>query len=152
MTYRQAFFVLCSLPLFVGMGCGSNGVEKPATFPVSGVVIYQGKPVEGATVAFSTEKAPRISSGVTDSEGKFALSMFKAGDGAVAGTHQVTIIKLDPQLQQQPDEDANAYTTRVLGKDPGKSLLPAIYANLSKTPLSAEVSASETNHFQFELK
>src|SRR5688500_1432938 len=76
--------------------CSSTGCaqsDRPATFPVRGKVTYQGRPVTGASVAFLAPGAPRLAVGTTDGAGNYRLTTFESGDGAIAGTHVVTVRK-----------------------------------------------------------
>jgi len=67
-------------------GCGTKYV------PVEGVVKLDGKPVEGATVVFTSEDGSRTFSGFTDANGAFSLT---GGEkpGAVPGNYKVTVVK-----------------------------------------------------------
>ncbi|MCH8830716.1 MAG: carboxypeptidase regulatory-like domain-containing protein, partial [Planctomycetes bacterium] len=64
---------LLAFGLILVSGCSSDE-DRPDTIPVSGTVMYKGKPVEGATVTFRNPEASRPASGVTDSKGKFQLT------------------------------------------------------------------------------
>jgi hypothetical protein len=75
-------------------GCGPT---LPATFPVAGKVVdAQGAPIERASVAFFTSQAGKSvrAEGIVGAGGRFTLSTFRPGDGAVAGRHQVVIVPL----------------------------------------------------------
>lgn len=78
-------------------GCrGSNEYE---TTPVSGIVSCQGKPVANATVNFTplpeagrpAGQRGRVALGLTDNDGRFTLTTYKDGDGAIVGRHTVTV-------------------------------------------------------------
>lgn len=77
-------------------GCG-KGLSVPSTVPVSGVVTYKGKPLQGIRVTLHspTEAAqPQfIPSGQTGPDGKFSLSTGAPGNGAPPGTYVVTFEK-----------------------------------------------------------
>lgn len=148
MMIRRISGVFC---LLAALGCGAAAPERPGTVPVTGTVMYRGKPVDGAVVSLLAEKVPQAATGTTDSTGRFQLSTFGDKDGAVPGSHRATVVKLIPELQQQPGEDANAYTSRVLGKDPGKSSLPAKYASVRTTTLTAQIKADGSNDIQLDL-
>ncbi|MBA4029642.1 MAG: hypothetical protein C0478_01815 [Planctomyces sp.] len=119
---------------------------------MKGVLKYKNQLVEGATVSFLAPGTPRSASGITNPQGEFILSTFNPDDGAIVGEHVVTVIKIDPDLKQKPDEPADAYTTRMLGKDPSKSLLPQKYALPQKTPLRRSVKAEGANDILIELE
>jgi hypothetical protein len=68
---------------------------RPPLYPVGGMVMFDGKPVVGASVAFIKRESPEreyTALGVTDKNGRFWLRTFSTyGDGAVAGTHQIKV-------------------------------------------------------------
>lgn len=118
--------------------------RRPRTYPVEGVVLYQGKPVDGATVVFNSAAENRAAFGVTDSAGRFSLTTFDSGDGAVAGPQQVRVSKvktekanLNPELSFEPPKETH--------------LLPAKYADFKTSGLTADVKAEGENRFQFNL-
>jgi hypothetical protein len=77
-------------------GCG-KGLSVPSTAPVSGVVKYKGKPLQGIRVTLhsqtETAKPAFIPSGQTGPDGKFSLSTGAPGNGAPPGTYVVTFEK-----------------------------------------------------------
>src|SRR5262245_55739232 len=84
-----------AVPLLIGAGCllllGCAGSDRPAIAPVRGRITFRGEPVGGATVTFLCTGAPRPAFGTTDAAGDFQLTTFEPNDGAVIGTHVVTI-------------------------------------------------------------
>jgi hypothetical protein len=78
-------------------GCGSNGPEMAK---VRGIVTLDGKPVEDAAVGFAPQNGDRPATGTTDASGQFTLTTFTPGDGAVVGTHTVTVSKIRSSGQQ----------------------------------------------------
>jgi hypothetical protein len=152
--------------LVVISGCGGGTAEdRPAVAPVSGTVMYNGSPVVGATVSFWAEGAPRAASGVTDSAGKFQLSMFEANDGAIPGENKITVTKVvgatapavDPTAAMddptslanavRPEESLNADDDA----DGPTQAIPAIYASETTTPLKETVKADGDNTFVLQL-
>jgi hypothetical protein len=135
-TYRLAvLLVVAALP---SIGCG--GSDRPTTIETSGIVTYKGAPVEGAQVMF-TSPAARPATAMTDAEGRFELTTFATGDGAVEGKHRVTITK----------------TERVSGADPNnpyadtRHMLPTKYSNPAKSPLSATIVDGGETDLKFAL-
>jgi hypothetical protein len=73
---------------------------RPPLYPAGGMVVFEGKPVVGATVAFVKRESPEreyTALGITDKDGRFWLRTFSTyGDGAVAGPHQIKVERLVP--------------------------------------------------------
>lgn len=61
------------------------------TVPVKGKVIYRGKPLTQGQIVFRPTDAGREATGQIKPDGTFALTTHKDGDGAVVGTHKVTV-------------------------------------------------------------
>jgi len=125
--------------LFVALlaGCGKG---KPETTPVTGEVVYQGAPVEGAEVAFAPDGGA-LARGRTDASGKFTLRTFADGDGALPGNHRVTVVK----NVGSPATVENPYPMT-------KNALPPRYAQPDQSGLTFEVTSGGENHFVVELK
>jgi hypothetical protein len=93
---RRKFALLFLLAAVVLAGCG-KGISVPSTVPVSGLVKYKGKPVQGIRVTLHSQSEPAkaafIPSGQTGPDGKFKLSTGAPGNGAPPGTYVVTFEK-----------------------------------------------------------
>ncbi|HUG19828.1 MAG TPA: carboxypeptidase-like regulatory domain-containing protein [Planctomycetaceae bacterium] len=160
---RNRFFHSCSLLCLVFAGCSGGAADRPDLYPVSGTVMYNGDPVEGATVSFISEKAPRAASGITNSEGKFQLSTFDVNDGAVAGTHTITVRKMEAgatpamtkeeeaKMLNDPTAMANQMTQGGNTDSGPKSLLPEKYQSSDTSGLTEEVKADGENVFVLQL-
>lgn len=89
-------------------GCGGGELD---TIPVTGKLTCQGKPVAGILIQLSPMTDSNVevkpASGVTDAEGRFELSTYGEGDGAVAATHRVGLSPQNPDanLTCAPPED-----------------------------------------------
>lgn len=88
------FPILAVSALFCGCGGSSSSVDL---VPVSGVVMLDGQPLEGATVRFEPISAEegRSSSGTTNAQGQYELQYTRDKMGAVPGQHAVRFSKLD---------------------------------------------------------
>ena len=130
---------ICAIALasLVCLGCG--GSKHPPTYPVTGTVTYKSQPVAGAQVMFISTAGP-AAEGTTGADGKFSLTTFKPGDGAIGGEHKITIVKMETAASTDPN---NPYGT-------AKSVLPPRYGNPAQTPLKENVGTSK-NEFKFEL-
>ncbi len=147
----SAIAVACG-SLLVLSGCG--GGEK--LIAVSGNVTLDGKPVEGATVAFVSEDGKLTFSGSSDASGNFSL---QTGEkiGAAAGNYKVLVTKSqykptaeapDPNaMQKTAEKDKGAPKMPTPGMPmPGKGgapspklELPGIYGSALTSPLTAKV-------------
>lgn len=101
-----------------GLSCGSSG---PTLFPVSGSVMFEGQPAEGATVilepvdgGLETSKP----SGTVAADGSFTVSTYPHGNGAPAGEYTILISwyaddarQLENPKNKLPDKYADAATT-----------------------------------------
>lgn len=133
-------------------GCGGGGGPgRPDLTPVSGTVLYNGKPIAGATVTFWHEKAPRPASGITDAEGKYSLMMFEPGDGAMDGENTITVSKAGAKAAttMSPAEMAKdgalnmaKMSQQSLTEAPVKPEIPEKYASKSTSTLKENVSTS----------
>ena len=145
-------------------GCGGS-TAFPKTYPVTGTVKVNGKPIEGAIVTFQLEAAKENAIGTTDAKGEFILSMFRPSDGAIPGQYNVAISKPDaaavvadtpPPGQIASGELPADYAPPIEGARPAggakKSEIPAKYSNSQTSALRATVSDSAANHFDFDLK
>jgi hypothetical protein len=97
---RTGWRVAAVAVLLAALGCGGSGKR----FPVEGVVLMGGKPVDGATVTFVPEGEGQPANGFTDSNGVFKLSTNNI-TGAFAGNYKVTISKIkaiDPPKTTAP--------------------------------------------------
>jgi hypothetical protein len=90
-----SFILLPAVAISVALaGCGDGRI---ATYPVTGTVLVDGRPAEGAVVicvptSTSEPEADRLRPfGVADAQGRFTLKTFEPGDGAPAGEYKVLI-------------------------------------------------------------
>src|SRR5436189_4588890 len=115
-------------------GCSNS--SRPPTYPVTGTVTMQGKPVAGAVITFvPTSNEGEAASAITDSEGKYALTTWRAGDGARPGEYRVKVSKqeqtaVDPSKMVRNlsiEEEQKIYVESKKPRPPAKSLIPSKY-------------------------
>ncbi len=123
--------------------CGCGGGRGFVT--VSGTVRYNGKPLPGAYVSFSSEDPGiRASTGTADSSGRYQLTTFQANDGARPGKYRVTVrYEAEPEGPRLAADDINYKR--------GKLVTPPKYSDPEKSGLTAEVIAEKDNTFDFDL-
>ncbi|MFO0863660.1 MAG: carboxypeptidase-like regulatory domain-containing protein [Gemmataceae bacterium] len=133
------------------VGCGSNPkAGQQPTHPVTGKVLLNGTPLEGATVTFHPTGKSVGASGTTNATGEFRLTTYEQNDGAVAGTFKVTVKKMESEGKAKEIApgvlDPNGAVTAA------KSLVPAKYTTPEQTDLTANVTDAGPNQFTLELK
>ena len=141
-----------SLSVLVFAGCSKS--DRPEMVPVSGTVLYLGEPLEGASVRF-TGKVGRPAIGHTDANGRFTLTSFDEGDGAVLGEHAVTVTKYAKPSFEPPKKADGGYQFKseaeMIAFYNRPSLLPARYGNSGQSGLRFTVTAEGANDFTIEL-
>jgi hypothetical protein len=138
------------LVLVLISGCGTS---NPDTVSATGTVTYKGAPVEGATVVFGAASGqPSGAQGKTDASGKFSLTTFKEGDGAIPGKYSVVITKkTEVGGMTQEEEHAAVSAGKAAAEPKAENQLPAKYAAAERSGLTAEVTEGGANDFKFEL-
>jgi hypothetical protein len=127
---------------------GCDSADPITTHPVSGQVMYDGKPAAGVQVFLYPTSAPIVPQipanphGVTGPDGTFKITTFKDGDGAAEGGYQV-ILLWPPETKEgeEPgDEDRLlGWYTAVHSKftvhiKPGENRIPTYNLPYKKTP------------------
>lgn len=150
--------------LVVTAGCESSS-GFPKTYPVTGTVKVNGKPIDGAVVTFQIESGKENAIGTTNASGEFKLSMFRPSDGAIPGQYRVAISKptaatlssgATPEGQIASGDLPADYEPPAESMAPAasnaKSEIPAKYSNDQTSGLRATVTESDENHFDFDLQ
>ena len=132
-------------------GCARPEPERLPVARVTGVVTYQGQPVPGADVVFvpdvQEENGGRCY-GTTDDTGHYQLTTYQPHDGALVGSHRVTVV-----ARQRAADGAVSKATAKDGTFAAvvSDAIPARYADLAQSELTAEVNEGE-NIINLELK
>jgi hypothetical protein len=125
--------------VFLAAGCAKKGGMETA--PVSGKVTYRGKAVPTGTVMFVPTEGPAATGNIA-SDGTYKLETYTAGDGAVIGTHKVTITALQDMAGALPEQRSPT----------PPPLVPAKYLSGETSGLVAEVKPKTNNEVNFDLK
>lgn len=134
--------VVPSLALLAAGCSGSAGTAPTAV--AAGSVMLGGQPIADVNVTF-TPNAGRSATGRTDAAGRFTLSTFAEGDGAVPGSHRVTLSLPAADVPMPGTPEAAAYR-------PPKPPFPARYGSLESTDLVVEIPAGGDTAIALELK
>ncbi|UUO04569.1 carboxypeptidase-like regulatory domain-containing protein [Blastopirellula sp. J2-11] len=140
-----SFFLIGVLSL---LGCGkSEPLPGPQPYPVTGTVMYAGKPAASFRVVFHpVEKfeGPQFApSAMTDEQGNFALHSYskEEPDGAPAGEYVVTF-QCPMYVSTGDDDELPLERDRLRGK----------FNNPQKSKWKAQVVEGENDLETFELK
>jgi hypothetical protein len=136
--------LLLGLAVVFALGCGSSKFV-----PVSGKVTLNGQPLANATVAFqptgdeqTIETGPG-SSGKTNENGEYTLTVATGKKGAVVGKHRVLIstVETNREDDQRPQRGDRSLVNRV----------PSRYGMGGKDELFFVVPSEGTNKANFTL-
>lgn len=143
---QRSWLIIAVAVLLTGCGADGSNADRPATVPASGIVTYQGQPVDNAIVVFQprTSGSGVAASALTNSAGEFDLKAFPTEEGAVPGPYTVAIMKIS-QEESSPEESSGS----LVGKQ--KSLIPAKYGIAAQSGLVAEIPEDGTEGLYFEL-
>lgn len=125
----------------VVLGCGRSG---PETYPVTGTVSYQGKPLPLGIVMFVPKQGPSSKPAAIDEQGHYRLD-------ATAGEHRVAVVAMPPRTGGRPDptiEGGYDYT----GVPEAKSLIPKKYNHPGTSEIQVVVKAQAMNTIDIVLK
>ena len=143
--------------LFTVVGCG--GTKGPAVAVVSGTVMLDGEPLDGASVVFHPTSSSGLGgSGKTSSDGTFGLTTYRAtpGAGVVPGEYVVMIRKEEWPHFEEPEDDDPDYERKMeqVERDMERAkptyVTPQAYGDEETSGLTATVSTGE-NKIVFEL-
>jgi hypothetical protein len=136
-------------------GCSNS--SRPPTYRVTGTVTLQGKPVAGAAITFVPTGEGEAASAITDSDGRYALTTWEAGDGARPGEYRVKVSKqeqkaVDPAKMVQNlsiEEEQKIYVESKKPPPPSKRLIPSKYEDDQTSGLMHTVEKKPTT---FDIK
>ena len=97
-------------------GCGDG---RPARVPISGQVTIDGQPLKFGSILFRPASG-RAPSGTLDANGRYVLSTYEKGDGAMVGEYTVAITG-----NEQLGEVAQRWHAPEKYSDPARSELKA---------------------------
>ncbi|AMV40305.1 carboxypeptidase regulatory-like domain-containing protein [Planctomyces sp. SH-PL62] len=127
-------------------GCGG----EPGLVKVTGRVTYKGRPVSKGQVYFTPEKGGRAADSALDSDGNYRLGTFDLGDGAYAGSYQVSVVSRGEDKAPPTGKRAKAVMEEDM-QGTGEPLIPRRYFSPESSNLKAEVAADRSSNFDFEL-
>ncbi len=120
--------------LSLAVGCGPK-IDRPKLVPVQGTVSYKGQPLAEGTIVFHPAKGRSGSGKIKD--GKIIeVTSYEPNDGLPVGQYRVTI--------ESVTGAGDMYAER-------KSLVPALYGDVEKSGLTADIKDVKENVLSFNL-
>jgi hypothetical protein len=162
----QAFRLFTQPPRALAAGlliiAAALGCRDKETFPVSGTVRFEGKPLAGGgSIRFAPldENASREAGGDIAKDGTYLLRTYGESDGAIPGKYRVEIIQnpilqpaVYPEVQTPPGaEPAPVQPTTPEIRVPQAERIPAVYSGAA-SPLEAVVEKQANEGVDFDLK
>ena len=148
-TGAHQFSVALIALALLNAGCSSDNAL--GTVPVGGKVTYKSQPVSGATITFLGEGDARTATAITAADGTYHLTTLDS-PGAMPGSYAVLVEKIETPAELNrlvSMEEAAKNAAKPLPQP--KKLLPAKYADATKTPLKFEVKKGRSNTFDLPL-
>lgn len=135
--------------LLICCGCGGRQdkwvSDRPPVFPASGVVFYNGQPLEKCLVTFQPETGPSAAFAITDAEGTFHLQTYQPGDGASAGHYRVAFSKTRLEYPEGVDPETYSNPPKII------EMLPDSCTRYDQSGLEASITEGGENAFTFRL-
>jgi hypothetical protein len=127
-------------------GCGGSepvderlaALDPKALVPAGGVVTVNGKPVATLVITFLPPSGPALGTAETDKDGKYQLSSM-GGPGVLPGDYKVAISYMVSDKGEPQGMAARSSLVQRSGMLSAKEQLPAEYADLGRSKLSANV-------------
>jgi len=149
--------------IVVGLAAVVGCNRGPAVQYVEGVVTLDGKPVEGAIVAFTPSRAGLAAAGTTDASGVYRLNALTgpAGGGTLVGDYLVAVQKwrgedLGPAPNENDHKAYAAWQQRMAKADSRELtyLTPKAYGDAATSGLKVTVKQGRNtgDAFRFDLK
>lgn len=128
-------------------GCGSAKV-----YPVKGRITFEGKSMKGGgSISFmpAGNQPGKAGGGEIKEDGTYELTTHKPGDGSMTGEFRVVIHQ---STEREPDATKDGERAgRSVSVVPVVDRIPTIYADPTRSPLTAKVEAKE-NTIDLDLK
>lgn len=95
LSHHQAICVSLIVSGAAILNCSGCSDNRPSIVPVSGQVLIDGNPLPVGSIQFIHANS-RPAAGAIGPDGRFTLTTYEIGDGAVVGNHHVRIAASEP--------------------------------------------------------
>jgi len=129
--FKVPIVTVACVTLALCLGCGSGG---PPTYPVSGSVVYAGRPVPTGSVTLVPTQGSARASGAIGDDGSFSLE-------AAAGEYKVAVLAPRSSISSEVNETNWEQAFRATAEP----YVPGFYGDPETTPLKFTVIADGEN-------
>jgi hypothetical protein len=132
-------------------GCSDSG--KVRTYPVSGRVMLEGKPMAGGgaiSLIPVTDQQGKTAAGIIKPDGTYVLGTYKEDDGSMTGDFRVVIFQ-ETVKEGQAAPDGTVAAPGAIATVAAADKIPSIYASDRQTPLTTKIEP-RANQIDFDLK
>lgn len=134
-SISQFFRIAAAVGFLVISGCGGGDVGR---VPITGTVVLDGAPLDGATVAFIGDSGGSLATASTDKQGKFRVQVASGPNRVTiskeAASAAKTVAVPDEQMLMGTDAEYKAQL-----KSKPKDIVPAKYANAETSGLNFDI-------------
>lgn len=151
--YRRLALIVFCLSM---VGCSQS--DQPQAYPTSGVVYFNGKPMQGGgAISFVpvVSQVGKMAGGKIRDDGTFTMSTYKDGDGSIAGKFRVMIMQSVSKEPEMIVPDGGGEPVMASGpiETVAKSQqIPFIYGDPVKSPVTVDITAEGPNELKIDLK
>ncbi len=157
---RMRVCLLSSVCLTVVVGLAGCADEPrrdgPELVRVSGTIVLDSEPVEGAHIKFIPETRGPVAFAVSDKRGRYELRTFDPGDGAVPGKYGISVTQeiTEGGIEFESQAAMEAYVREHGERPPPRrtvNMLPKKYSATKTSGFTAEISVAKKNRSDLEL-
>ena len=137
----------CSLASLVALALAALALplagcdRRPPAYPAGGRVIFEdGSPAHVGSVELKSRSHPVQARGEIGADGRFTLSTYEPGDGAVAGKHECVVVQF-------------VMAEEITGHEPTtQGVIDPRFGSYATSGLECEISADEPNQITLRVQ
>ena len=109
------------------------------------MVTIDGQPIADAIVSFLPDDGQNPANGSTDASGRYELTSFTRGDGAMEGSFRVTIVKYEKEGEDKPAASAEKPAAEAESEETGnEDYVPRVWLSRNMTQVQKTFYQSST--------
>ncbi|MDR2643105.1 MAG: carboxypeptidase-like regulatory domain-containing protein [Planctomycetaceae bacterium] len=142
--------IIMTVVLLCAFGCGNNS-SLTGLVPAAGVLRFNGKPVDGATIFFNPVGQTKAASAITDNNGNFTVMTLNPHDGIYSGEYIITVTKIERRGEMRETQTEQSRTPIIHDTREIIEHLPSKYADLETTDLKITIPKNGNKNIVINL-